>query len=105
MAIKTYNKLVRDLIPDIIENSGKQCRTRILSDDEYLEKLDAKLYEELEEYHKDKNIEELADLLELIRTAAVARGYTLEDLESVRAEKSKQRGGFKKKILLIDVSE
>ena len=105
MAIKTYNKLVRDLIPDIIENSGKQCRTRILSDDEYLEKLDAKLDEELEEYHKDKNIEELADLLELIRTAAVARGYTLEDLESVRAEKSKQRGGFEKKILLIDVSE
>ena len=105
MAIKTYNKLVRDLIPDIIENSGKQCRTRILSDDEYLEKLDAKLNEELEEYHKDKNIEELADLLELIRTAAVARGYTLEDLESVRAEKSKQRGGFEKKILLIDVSE
>ena len=50
MAIKTYNKLVRDLIPDIIENSGKQCRTRILSDDEYLEKLDAKLDEELEEY-------------------------------------------------------
>lgn len=105
MAIKTYNKLVRDLIPDIIENSGKQCRTRILSDDEYLEKLDAKLDEELEEYHKDKNIEELADLLELIRTAAVARGYTLEDLESARAEKSKQRGGFEKKILLIDVSE
>ena len=105
MAIKTYNKLVRDLIPDIIENSGKQCRTRILSDDEYLEKLDAKLDEELEEYYKDKNIEELADLLELIRTAAVARGYTLEDLESARAEKSKQRGGFEKKILLIDVSE
>ena len=105
MAIKTYNKLVRDLIPDIIENSGKQCRTRILSDDEYLEKLDDKLDEELEEYHKDKNIEELADLLELIRTAAVARGYTLEDLESARAEKSKQRGGFEKKILLIDVSE
>ena len=38
MVGKTYNKLVRDLIPDIIENSGKQCRTRILSDDEYLEK-------------------------------------------------------------------
>ena len=96
MAIKTYNKLVRDLIPDIIENSGKQCHTRILSDDEYLEKIDAKLDEELEEYHKDKNIEELADLLELIRTAAVARGYTLEDLESARAEKSKQRGGFER---------
>lgn len=49
--------------------------------------LDAKLDEELAEYHKDQNIEELADLLEAIRSAAIARGYTTEDLERVRAEK------------------
>ena len=105
MATKTYNKLVRDLIPDIIEESGNECRTRILSDDEYLKMLDLKLDEELSEYHKDQNIEELADLLELIQAAAVARGYTLEELESVRAEKAKKRGGFEKKIFLIDVTE
>ena len=105
MAIKTYNKLVRDLIPDIIEESGNECRTRILSDEEYLKMLDAKLEEELAEYHKDQNIEELADLLELIQAATVARGYTLEELESVRAEKAKKRGGFEKKIFLIDVTE
>ena len=105
MATKTYNKLVRDLIPEIIEESGKECRTRILSDEEYLKMLDLKLDEELCEYHKDQNIEELADLLELIRAAAVARGYTIEELEAVRAEKAKKRGGFEKKIFLIDVSE
>jgi predicted house-cleaning noncanonical NTP pyrophosphatase (MazG superfamily) len=105
MATKTYNKLVRDLIPDIIEESGNECRTRILSDEEYLKMLDLKLDEELSEYHKDQNIEELADLLELIRAAAVARDYTLEELESVRAEKAKKRGGFEKKIFLIDVTE
>ena len=105
MAVKTYNKLVRDLIPDIIAASGNKCRTRVLSDEEYLEFLDAKLNEELAEYHEDQNIEELADLLELIRAAAVARGYTLAELESVRAEKAKERGGFEKKILLIDVEE
>ena len=82
MATKIYNKLVRDLIPDIIEESGNKCRTRILSDDEYLKMLDAKLDEELSEYHQDQNIEELADLLELIQAAAIARGYTLEELES-----------------------
>lgn len=105
MATKIYNKLVRDLIPDIIEESGNECRTRILSDDEYLKMLDAKLDEELLEYHQDQSIEELADLLELIQAAAIARGFTLEELESVRAEKAKKRGGFDKKIFLIDVNE
>ena len=105
MATKIYNKLVRDLIPDIIAESGKECRTRILSNEEYLKMLDVKLDEELSEYHQDQNIEELADLLELIRAAAIARGYTLEELEAVRAEKAKKRGGFEKKIFLIDVTE
>ena len=105
MATKIYNKLVRDLIPDIIKDSGNECRTRILSDKEYLKMLDAKLDEELAEYHQDQNIEELADLLELIQAATIARGYTLEELESVRAEKAKKRGGFEKKIFLIDVTE
>ena len=105
MSTKIYKKLVRDLIPDIIEASGKRCRTRVLSDEEYLQMLDLKLDEELSEYHEDQNLEELADLLELIRAAAIARGYTLDELESVRAEKAKSRGGFEKKILLIDVSD
>ena len=105
MATKIYNKLVRDLIPDIIKDSGNECRTRILSDNEYLKMLDAKLDEELAEYHQDKSIEELADLLELIQAATIARGYTLEELEAVRAEKAKKRGGFDKKIFLIDVNE
>lgn len=105
MKVKTYNKLVRDLIPDIIDKSGNQCRTRILSDEEYISMLDKKLDEELAEYHSDQNIEELADLLELIRAATLARGYTLDELETVRSEKQRTRGGFEKKIFLIDVKE
>ena len=100
-----YNKLVRDRIPEIIEASGKSCVTEILSDEAYLRMVDAKLDEELAEYHKDQNIEELADLLEVIRAAATARGYTLEELEAVRAKKAEQRGGFGKKLLLIETIE
>lgn len=100
-----YNKLVRDRIPEIIEASGKTCVTEVLSDEEYLKMIDAKLDEELAEYHKDQNIEELADLLEVIRAAAVARGYSVEELEKVRAEKAAKRGGFEKKILLKEVIE
>ena len=102
---KTYNKLVRDRIPEIIEASGAECKTEILSDEKYLEMIDAKLDEELAEYHKDQNIEELADLLEVIRAATIARGYTLEELEAVRVKKAEKRGGFEKKILLIETIE
>ena len=101
----TYNKLVRDCIPEIIEASGKSCTTDVLSQEDYLCMLDAKLDEELAEYHKDQNLEELADLLEVIRAATVARGYTLEELEQVRAEKAAKRGGFEKRILLKEVYE
>ena len=100
----TYNKLVRDRIPEIIENDGKICRTRILSDEEYLKMIDVKLDEELEEYHKDQNIEELADLMEVIYAAALARGYSIADLEEVRKKKVQKRGAFDKKILLLDVT-
>ena len=100
-----YNKLVRDRIPQIIEASGKTCATEILSDEAYLRMVDAKLDEELAEYHSDQNIEELADLLEVIYAAAMARGYTLEQLESVRAAKAEKRGAFANKILLKEVIE
>lgn len=97
--------MVRDRIPEIIEASGKSCVTEILSDEEYLKMIDAKLDEELAEYHKDQNIEELADLLEVIRAAVIARGYSIEELEKVRAEKAAKRGVFEKKMLLKEVIE
>ena len=100
-----YNKLVRDRIPEIIEASGKICATEILSDEAYLRMVDAKLDEEMAEYHSDQTIEELADLLEVIYAAAMARGYTLEQLESVRAAKAEKRGAFANKILLKEVIE
>ncbi|MBE6658610.1 MAG: phosphoribosyl-ATP pyrophosphohydrolase [Ruminococcaceae bacterium] len=101
----TYNKLVRDRIPEIIEAAGGHCRTRVLSDAAYLAMLDAKLDEELAEFRRDQNIEELADLLEVIRAVAVAHGCTPDQLEAVRAEKAEKRGGFEKKIFLIETIE
>lgn len=105
MRVKKYHKLVRDKIPEIIELSGKTCVTEILSDADYLRMVDAKLDEEMAEYHKDQNIEELADLMEVIYAAAIARGYTLKQLEQVRADKAEKRGAFEKKILLKEVIE
>ncbi len=100
----SYHKLVRDKIPQIIRSQGNSCITEILSDEAYLAMLDAKLDEELAEYHQDQNLEELADLLEVLHACVLARGYTLEELEDLRAKKAEARGKFQKKILLKEVT-
>jgi predicted house-cleaning noncanonical NTP pyrophosphatase (MazG superfamily) len=105
MGVKVYNKLVRDKIPEIIEVDGKSCITEFLSDEEYLKRIDEKLEEELAEYHKEQNVEELADLMEIIYAAAEARGYSSDELDKIRLEKREKRGAFKKKIFLREVFE
>ena len=105
MTTKIYNKLVRDRIPEIIETDGNICVTEVLPDDRYLQMLDAKLDEELAEYQESKSLEELADLLEVMRAVVKARGWTWEQLEQVRQEKADKRGGFEQKILLKEVIE
>ena len=100
-----YDKLIRDRIPEIIERSGKKCIIEELDTDTYIRYLDQKLNEELAEYQADKSLEELADLLEVIYTVAVARGYSVEELESVRKEKAEKRGGFEKRLRLKGVIE
>lgn len=105
MPAKTYHKLVRDRIPEIIEADGKTCVCETLSDEDYIALLDQKLNEELAEYQESKSLEELADLLEVMQAVVKARGWTLEELEQARAEKAAKRGGFEKKILLKEVRE
>lgn len=101
--IKKYNKLVRDKIPQIIESNGNRCSARILEPEEYLAYVDAKLDEELAEYHAEPCLEELADLLEAVYAAAEARGYSRQVLEQARAEKEEKRGAFRQGILLTEV--
>ena len=100
-----YRKLVRDRIPEIIEASGQRCSYEILTEEMYLDMLDRKLEEELAEYQESKSMEELADLLEVIRAVARARGSSIEEVEAIRAQKEKARGGFEKRILLTGVIE
>ena len=100
MSMIRHEKLVRDRIPEIIENAGKTCVTRTLDDAAYLAALDAKLSEELAEYHADGSMEELADLLEVMMAAAAARGHDFAEVEAIRRRKARERGGFEKRIWL-----
>lgn len=95
-----YNKLVRDRIPEITRTNGKIPITHIAGDREYYRKLKEKLREELEEFQKDNSAEELADMLEIIYAIADFKKIKRKKLESIRKQKAKKRGTFKKRIIL-----
>lgn len=99
-----YNKLVRDRIPEIIENTGKRAVFRVLSDDaEYLEYLERKLDEEVAEFHESKSVEEIADILAVVITLSRAMGIHDEELCLECLSKRDKRGGFDKRICLEEV--
>jgi predicted house-cleaning noncanonical NTP pyrophosphatase (MazG superfamily) len=103
----TYNKLVRDRIPEIIEKSGKKFRTEILDSNTYEKELRVKLREEMDELLKaettEETVEEMADLLEVIYSLGRLRGVEPTKIEEVRKRKLEERGGFEERILLINV--
>lgn len=104
--MKTYNKLVRDKIPEIIKSNGaKIVNTKILSDKEYLDALNTKLQEELNEYLSNGEIEELADLEEVLRAILDAKQTSYLEFEQIRQNKANKRGAFKNKIFLESVDE
>ena len=72
--MKIYNKLVRDKIPEIIkENDNKDCKIRVLNNEEYLEELNKKLQEEVKEYLESGEVEEVADIEEVLRAILKAK--------------------------------
>lgn len=101
--IRVYRKLVRDEIPRIIRESGREPVTRILSQDEALAALAQKLCEEAQEYHDSGEVEELADVMEVIYGIARERGVSMAEVEAIRARKAADRGGFQQRVFLEEV--
>ena len=101
----SYQKLVRDLIPNKIKENGQIPITRIMEEEEFKKILDRKLLEETNEYLEGQNIEELADMMEVIYTILDFHGWSFDDLERVRREKAQARGGFREKIYLEGVED
>ena len=99
--MKEYNKLVRDRIPQIIADQGERPITRILNKEEYDCCLNAKLDEEVAEFHRDRNAEELADILEVVFALAEHIGCDRDRLMEVYDRKHEARGGFRDRIFLI----
>ena len=98
--MKVYNKLVRDKIPDIILKDNELPVTRILDDEEFIKELNKKLQEEVNEYLEGENIEEMVDILEVIRAILEYKMVSYEEIEDKRKKKAQKRGAFKDKIYL-----
>ncbi len=96
----SYNKLVRDLIPEHLASNGVDFKTHIADDLEYEDKLFTKLQEEASELAKDKNIDEVADVLEVLDAIIAYKGFSKQEIDFRRLEKFEKRGGFSRKIIL-----
>jgi predicted house-cleaning noncanonical NTP pyrophosphatase (MazG superfamily) len=99
-----YNKLVRDGIPDVIISRGVVPVTQVLDVDSYKKELKRKLQEEVAEFSESGQVEELADILEVIYALAKSEGVSQLQLEEIRKRKLMGRGGFDQRILLIETS-
>ena len=101
--MKEYDKLVRDKIPGIIEQDGKQCDIITAEESELKTYLENKLHEEVAEYVEARNLEELADIMEVLYGLAHNLGYSEQYLNDCRKKKYDERGGFKNGIILKKV--
>ncbi len=102
---KIYNKLVRDNIPLVCEKNGQRVKKKILDDKKYVSALRKKLKEEVTEYLISKNIEELADIVEVVEALAENQGSSLEEILDIKQCKQKENGAFRDKIFLISVDD
>ncbi|OZE36158.1 MULTISPECIES: nucleoside triphosphate pyrophosphohydrolase [unclassified Rhodococcus (in: high G+C Gram-positive bacteria)] len=96
-------KSVRDLIPSIIEASGRVPEYRTLDHGEYGTALIDKLFEEAREFHDATPSDrpgELADILEVVRALAAHLGLPDSDLDNLVADKRADRGGFEQLVWL-----
>ncbi|MBP3311604.1 MAG: nucleoside triphosphate pyrophosphohydrolase, partial [Clostridia bacterium] len=94
---KSFNKLVRDNIPDICRANGQTPNTKILDDQSYTLELNKKLKEETEEYLSSSEIEELADIVEVVEALAENLGSSLREVMEIKQRKQKINGAFKDK--------
>ncbi len=103
--MKTYNRLVRDKIPDIILKEGSLPTSHTLDDKDYIKELNKKLMEEVNEYLETENIEGMVDILEVIRAILDYKEMTYDEIEEKRIKKAKKKGTFRDKVFLEKVTE
>ena len=100
---KKQNKLVRDKIPEVLDSKGLKYSVHVAEDDEYWQKLKAKLIEEVNEYVEKESESELTDILEVFEAIVRFKRINLQNPNKIKLAKAKQKGGFGKRIILEKV--
>ena len=99
-----HKKLIRDKIPEVIEANNGKYELRVMEEEEFKQELKKKLIEEVKEVieaEKSELGEELADVLELVKSIGENEDISFELIEEKQKQKREKRGGFKKKLFLI----
>lgn len=94
------NKLVRDKIPEYIIKKGGQPIFHVADEETYWQKLKEKLLEEVNEFIKDENMEELADVEEVLEAIRTHKSFELSKIKEIQERKAEERGKFKERIIL-----
>ncbi|MBN2148002.1 MAG: nucleoside triphosphate pyrophosphohydrolase [Anaerolineales bacterium] len=105
---RDYNKLIRDRIPEIIQNSGKCCAVETMSEAEYRQALLEKLVEEAQEACRaapEELATELADLQEVIAAVLAAWHISPEKVQQIQDQRRAERGGFEQQLKLLWTEE
>ena len=105
---KTYNKLVRVRIPEIIAADGRRSAIEIMTESEYRQAVLVKLVEEAEEAaaaERGDLVKELADLYEVIDAVIAAFALDGESILNMQQTRRNERGGFEKRIKLLWTDE
>ncbi|OGO35380.1 MAG: hypothetical protein A2W35_01190 [Chloroflexi bacterium RBG_16_57_11] len=101
---RVYNKLVRDHIPVIIQNSSKSCAIETMPDAEYRQALLEKLVEEAQEARlaaPDELVTELADIQEVLAAVLAAWQIVPDRVQQMKRQRHSERGGFERRLKLL----
>ncbi|MBN2385557.1 MAG: nucleoside triphosphate pyrophosphohydrolase [Anaerolineales bacterium] len=104
MAKITYNKLIRDRIPEIIEKDGKRYAVETMPPGEYEKALLDKLVEEAQEAQQADELHlktELADILEVVDALLIQKGISRQAVRGLQRQRRSERGGFEKRLKLL----
>jgi predicted house-cleaning noncanonical NTP pyrophosphatase (MazG superfamily) len=108
----TYNKLVRDRIPEILKAEGKKCSVQVMPEDQFRLALARKLVEESEEAaavalagDRAGLIKELADIYEVIDGLMASQAIERAEVLDVQGRRRRERGAFNDRLWLEWVEE
>jgi len=101
----TYNRLVRDRIPEIIELMGNVAIWHELDEEAFQKALQSEIVRTSQQFANSDSLEALSDLLETVDAWLDLHGLTMEEVARARAERRKRCGAYDRRTFLECVAD